>query len=66
MKTSLEFDTSTDSFVPKPSQLQVVMIHENQKYTIGEADFDLSKYSKPASMTERIILNPVGDPAGLF
>ncbi len=47
MKTSLEYDTSTDQFIPKPSQLQVVLLGENKEETIiGESDFDLSKYSQ--------------------
>jgi len=47
MKTSLEFDTSTDTFIPKPSQLQVVLLNANkEQVVIGEADFDLSKYSQ--------------------
>lgn len=48
MKTSLEFDTSINQFIPKPSQLQVVMLDENkQKVIIGESDFDLVKFSTP-------------------
>ena len=53
MKTSLEFDTSINQFVPKPSQLQVVMIDENRgKVIIAEADFDLARFSKTQQVNE--------------
>ena len=66
MKTSLEFDTSINQFVPKPSQLQVVMIDENRgKVIIAEADFDLARFSKTQQVNEQIIVTPKDEP-GVF
>lgn len=57
MKTSLEMDTSTNLINPKPSQLQVLLIkEEGDPIIIGEADFDLSVYSQPNQLTERVFM----------
>jgi len=62
MKTSLEFDTNLNQFIPKPSQLQVVMLDENQqKVIIGESEFDLAKFSTPQQVNEQVVLEPRAD-----
>ena len=45
MKTTLEYNTETDEYFAKPSQLQVVMGKDNT-LTIAETDLNLAKYSK--------------------
>ena len=45
MKTTLEYNTVTDEYFTKPSQLQVVMGKEDQ-LIIAETDLNLAKYSK--------------------
>ena len=45
MKTSLEYNTQTNEYFTKPSQLQVVMGSE-EKVAIAETDLNLAKYSK--------------------
>lgn len=68
MKTSLEFDTTTNSFVPKPSQLQVVMLDENKrKHVIGESDFDLARFSTTQQVTTQIVIQASsGNGPGFF
>lgn len=63
MKTSLEFDTLSDTFIPKPSQLQVVLLNANkEQVVIGEADFDLSKYSQTQQTNEQVLIEAKENP----
>ena len=55
MKTTLEYNTETDEYFAKPSQLQVVMGKENT-LTIAETDLNLAKYSKTQQITDRLPL----------
>ena len=45
MKTTLEYNSETDDYYAKPSQLQVVMGKE-ESYVVAETDLNLAKYSK--------------------
>ena len=45
MKTTLEYNTETDEYFAKPSQLQVMVGKDNQNI-IAETDLNLAKYSK--------------------
>ena len=44
MKTTIDFDTETNKFVRKSSVLGLYMAKKTS-VTLGEADFDLSKYA---------------------
>eukprot|EP00347_Sterkiella_histriomuscorum_P001927 403370134 len=57
MKTILDYNVFDDEYDPKPSILQLFKGNpqENPEY-VGEADFDLAKYGKSVSVTERLTM----------
>ena len=63
MKTTLEYNTVTDEYFTKPSQLQVVMGKEEQ-LSIAETDLNLAKYSKTQQITDRLPLTKMQDAKG--
>lgn len=56
MKTTLEYNTETDEYFAKPSQLQVMMGKEDTRM-IAETALNLAKYSKTQQTTDRLPLH---------
>ena len=60
MKTTLEYNTETDQYFAKPSQLQV-MVGKDTQNIIAETDLNLAKYSKTQQITDRLPLTKLSD-----